>query len=317
MNSNRIVIIIGAIALSLALAACGGGGGSSSSGGLGGGVTPATPTPSAIVLTGTVAQLTGPLSSSVWSLPAPGGCPAPTQPTVPCGVYPTPPPLLPTASAQVTAGAAISGATVYVVPANEVDISGIPPTPIAIATTNPSGSFSFSVSPSTLNGATTVGYIVVDGTSVNNDGATNLGYTLAHVVAPISSAPTLLIDRLSNDEESAFTALNDARLTANLPTISSDTIAQAVARLSVSLRPGASSCQDQINDSAVFASFGGIPEPTTAWEDTAGTQWPVVVTYNSPWNTSAHLAGLAALYDAPSCGGGATFGISYYAALYI
>lgn len=316
---KRLISILTFAVLSTSLAACGGGGG---------GALPATQATSApttqptstsqqTTISGNVAQMTGPLSSSTWNLAAPSGCPPASDPSASCTSYPTPPPMLPNTSASPQAGTGVAGVTVYIVAANAVDTNVIPTAPLATAVTNASGAFTATLSASTLGGATQVGLIAVNGTSIGSNGATNLGYTIAHAVVNVTAKPTLLIDTLSGDEQSAFTALNSDRAAASLAPIASDTIAQAVARLSVAQRPGTATCADQISDGNYFSTFGGLPGTETAWEDTAGTQWSVIVNYGSPWNSASHLAGLAALYSAPSCGGGFIANINYYAAEYL
>lgn len=259
--------------------------------------------------------MTGPLSSSTWNLSAPTGCPSNT--TSSCASYPPTPPVLPGPTATPGAGAGISGVNVYITTTSSVESNGIPSSPLASGTTNGSGSYSISLPYSVLHGSSTIGIVAVNGASVGTNGTTNLGFTIAHAVANVATHPTLYLDSLDGDEQSAFVNLNIDRAMVSLPPMVSDTIAQAVARLAVAQRPGAATSTDQVNDSSLYSAFGGVGSQT-AWGDTAAPQWYAAINYGSPWSNAAEATGgFAALYNAAPCGTGYVTPINYFAGEYV
>ncbi len=318
---KNYTLAIGALALSLALAACGGGG-SSSSGGLGGGIIPATPTPTVTptaqpspttappttsTVSGKVVQVTGPLSSSTWNFAEPTGCGSTV--TSPCTTYPTPPPTLPSVNATPGVGSGIASATVYAV-AN-AEVSGIPSHPIAVATTAPDGSFSITLP---AGSPATIGLIAANGTFDPATGATVNNESLAHANVAVGNAATLYIDTLSPDEIGGFTALNQDRAAIGLAPITSDTLAEAYARATVSTVPGSPACTYAAP--SWYPNLGGVGSLNIA-SDEDGPQLPAILQFdNSLWNNQADsIVGLAGLYQVPACGG-VSFAANYYIEAY-
>ena len=221
---------------------------------------------------------------------------------------------LPAANATPGAGAPIAGVTVYAV--TNADVAGVPAAPIATATTDANGNF-------TLSGsfAGTVGLIALNGSSYSaTDGASNTGYTLAHANASVGASNVVLyVDKLSGDEQAALATLNADRVAANVSAVSSDTMAQADARLAVAQNIGSATCDNPANLPAFakYQSFGGVGTSAQSWGDTAGTQWAVVVNYNSPWNQAATFVGLGSVYGATACGNNPGAAFDYYQGLYV
>lgn len=301
--------VFAGIAIIVAFAACGGGGGS----GGGGSIVPVTtPSPGSgtqsATISGNVVQMTGPLSSSTWNLAAPTGCP--NSSTNGCASYSTSPPTLPSANATPGAGSGIAGATVYAV-ATSANLSGTPSAPLAQATTGPTGSFSLTVS-----GATQVALVAVNGTPSPTTGSAN-GYTIAHAIATAGTPVTLYLDRLSGDEQSAFSALNEYRSQAGQTAIYADTILQADARLLVSQMVNAASCSPPATG-AFFQTYTGLSSSLTSGTDVAGPQWYYVLGYGANYFSSASIGvgGLAALYQSDGCGGDAGLPTPMYETIY-
>lgn len=280
-------ILVASLSL-VALAACGGGG---SSAGGGGAIPPAPPVatnaPVPSSLTGRVVTLAGSLSAA-------GSAPAP--------------------SATLAPGAPVAGATVYVIP-NGANVAGIPTAPLAIATTAADGSFSVAVA----SNVTTYGVVVVNGSTVNANGTTERGFTLAHGAATPGLATTFYLDTLTQDEQSAFSALNAKRAAAALRSVSSDTVAQAAARRSVAQRPGMATCDAAPGSSQAYAALGGnAPNGAPFWTDTAGPSWNAIIDYMSPWNdATVSLAGFAAIYNGAPCGTGFVGPVNYFVGVYV
>jgi hypothetical protein len=208
--------------------------------------------------------------------------------------------------------------TVYVTTMAGAHTNGIPTPILAVATTGFGGTWSATIPG--LPAGTSLGYVAVNGSTISPvTGTTDTGYTIAHAVGSASSNVTLLVDRLSGDEQSGFTAVNNARTASLLPAIAADTLAQAAARLAVAQRVGASQCGDASPSAAAdFFAFGGYgPSGAASWEDTAGPDWAAIYNYQSPWNTSSiPYAGLAALYQETPCGTGYATTINYFEGMY-
>jgi hypothetical protein len=298
MKRSILILVLGLAATSLA--ACGGGG--SSAGGSTLPVLPTaappvvtpTPTPTAAPsLSGKVFQVAGPLASNATGTPAP--------------------------SATFAPGAAIAGATVYVTANGGQLTNGIPSQPLATATTGSDGSFTIpGTAIASANG--TVGVVVVYGTTISaTTGATDKGFTVAHASVTVipNQSISLYVDTLTPDEQSAFTALNADRAQAALPAVSSDTIAQAAARLIAAQMVGQSNCGPWNGAANAFAQLGGIGN-VASWEDTAGPNWAAIINYESPWNAQTlPYAGLAAQYNAAPCGTGFVGPINYFAGEFV
>jgi hypothetical protein len=306
------------LAALMMLAACGGGGGSTGGGGLPPVISSPTTQPSAqpstapisgsaTTVSGTVVQMTGPLSSQTWNLAAPTGCTGGG-----CVTYPTPPPTLPSATATPGVGAGLAGVTVYAVP--NADVAGIPATPLATATTGPSGAFSITLP----KGTSSVGLIALDGPSYNaQTGASSTGFTLGHTqVTAGSTTARLYVDTLSPDEQTAFESLNAAR--GALPPVSSDTLAQADARLAVAQQPGAATCDSTalLVSFTTYKAWGGVGSTGDQYGDGGGGQWSEIVTFQAPYNGTWNFTGMAAVYQATACG--TSPGVfNYYSVLYV
>lgn len=278
----------------VALAACGGGGGSSASSSAIPApiatVPPATPAPASATLSGHVVALAGALSST--------------------GVAPAP-------SSTLAPGAAIVGATVYITKLGGENVTALPTSPIATAITAADGSFAVTVP----GNAGTLGVVVLNGTTIAaGTGTSDKGFTIAHGTATAGTPATFYVDTLTQDEQSAFAALNTKRAAVALPAIAADTIAQATARLTVAQQPGTATCDPYPGTGSAYRSFGGY-SPTSGvlfWNDTAGPSWSAIVDYGSPWNNaSATSAGLAAVYQRAPCGTGFSVPVNYFAGVYV
>lgn len=217
-----LVTIVPLFALSLA--ACGGGAG-------GGSLTPIiasspTPTPTPLAISGKVVQLSGPLAANG----------------------------TPDAQSTPAAGPGIGGATVYVTSASTSAIAVPTSSPIATATTAPDGSFTITL-PKGSNSV--VGVAVIDGATIEPNGATDRGFTVAHGIAVAGTPSTFYLDVLTQNEQAGFSAYNAARASNNLPTVSSDTAAEMASRLLIATDEAAQ-CHDKTSAFTAYMTFGGL-----------------------------------------------------------